>query len=116
GRARGVPGPGAAVGFGGLRRARRAADPGDSASRTGAGHGIHRPAHADIHRPHGDEGRFPVTRRQALAGYALSMTGSRLLRGQKLAGEAPGRIPPVQELVNTLEFADIAERKLDSLT
>jgi 4-hydroxymandelate oxidase len=57
-----------------------------------------------------------MTRRQALASYAAFMGGRPLLRGQKLAGEAPGRIPPVQDLVNAAEFAGIAERKLDSLT
>ena len=34
----------------------------------------------------------------------------------QLAGEPAGRIPPVGELVNTLEVAAIARRKLDSLT
>ena len=37
------------------------------------------------------------------------------MRGQTLAGEPPGRIPPVQDLVNSEEFAGIAQRKLDSL-
>src|SRR5207244_2663927 len=38
------------------------------------------------------------------------------VRGQTLIGEPPGRIPPVQDLVNAEEFAAIAQRKLDSLT
>jgi 4-hydroxymandelate oxidase len=57
-----------------------------------------------------------VTRRQALAGYGTLAAAAPLLRGQTLAGEAPGRIPPVQDLVNSAEFEAIAQRKLDSLT
>jgi len=57
-----------------------------------------------------------LTRRQALAAYGSLLAASPLLHAQKLAGEPPGRIPPVQELVNAVEFEAIAERKLDSLT
>jgi len=35
---------------------------------------------------------------------------------QKLIGEPPGRMAPVQELVNVFEFEAMAQRKLDSLT
>ena len=56
---------------------------------------------------------YGLTRRQALAGYASLIA---VARAQKIAGEAPGRIPPVAELVNTAEFEAVAERKLDSLT
>lgn len=61
-----------------------------------------------------------MTRRQAFwattrAGYGAFMGASPFLRGQTLAGEPPGRIPPVQDLVNSEEFAGIAQRKLDSL-
>jgi 4-hydroxymandelate oxidase len=61
-----------------------------------------------------------MTRRQAFwattrAGYGALMGASPFLRGQTLAGEPPGRIPPVQDLVNSEEFAGIAQRKLDSL-
>jgi len=52
-----------------------------------------------------------VTRRGALALAAASP----LARAQQLAGEAPGRIPPVEELLNASEFAAMAERKLDGL-
>jgi len=54
-----------------------------------------------------------VTRREALAGYAGLMASA--LRAQRLVGEAPGRIPPVAELLNALEFESVAERKLGSL-
>ena len=54
-----------------------------------------------------------MTRRQAVAGYASLLASSPLLDGQKLTGEAPGRIAPVQELVNTFEFETMAQRKLD---
>jgi 4-hydroxymandelate oxidase len=37
------------------------------------------------------------------------------LFGQKLAGEPPGRIAPVQELINAFEFEAMAQRKLDSV-
>lgn len=37
------------------------------------------------------------------------------LYGQKLAGEPPGRIAPVQELINAFEFEAMAQRKLDTL-
>lgn len=57
-----------------------------------------------------------LTRRQALATYASLVSASPLLRGQQSAGEPPGRIPPVQELVNAAEFEAIAQRKLDSRT
>jgi 4-hydroxymandelate oxidase len=60
--------------------------------------------------------RFSSTRRQALAAYGSLLAASPLLRAQKLIGEAPGRIPPVQELINAAEFEGVAERKLDALT
>lgn len=56
-----------------------------------------------------------MTRRQALAAYS-SLLAASPLPAQKLAGEPPGRIPPVQELVNAEEFEAVAGRKLDSLT
>jgi 4-hydroxymandelate oxidase len=55
-----------------------------------------------------------MTRRKAVGGYASLLAGSRLLKGQKLIGEAPGRIAPLQELVNTLEFESMAQRKLNA--
>lgn len=57
-----------------------------------------------------------ITRRRALAAYGSFLSASRLARAQELIGEPPGRIPPVDELVNTAEFRAIAQRKLDSLT
>jgi 4-hydroxymandelate oxidase len=57
--------------------------------------------------------RGSLTRRRALAAYGSLLAASPLLKGQtKLIGEAPGRIAPVDELVNTLEFEPMAERKL----
>ena len=60
----------------------------------------------------------PINRRQALAGAGvLAAAGTPLLRAQqapRLKGEAPGRIAPHDELVNTLEFEAMAERKLSS--
>src|SRR6185436_16897164 len=56
------------------------------------------------------------TRRQALARYGSLLAFSPWLRAQRPAGEPPGRIPPVQELVNSAEFEAIAQRKLDSRT
>jgi 4-hydroxymandelate oxidase len=56
------------------------------------------------------------TRRRALAAYASFGVSARLARAQELAGEAPGRIPPAEELVNAAEFRAIAQRKLDSAT
>jgi 4-hydroxymandelate oxidase len=55
-----------------------------------------------------------MTRRQAVAGYASLLSGSPLLDGQRLAGEPPGRIAPVEGLVNTFEFEAMAQRKLDA--
>ena len=52
-----------------------------------------------------------IARRHALAGL---LGGVPVLHAQ--AGEPPGRIPPVGELVNTLEMEAMARRKLDSLT
>ena len=56
---------------------------------------------------------YGPTRRQALAGYASLIASA---HAQKIAGEAPVRIPPVGELVNTAEFEAVAERKLDALS
>src|SRR5262249_6390876 len=44
------------------------------------------------------------------------IAGSRMSHAQELAGEAPGRIPPIDELVNAAEFRAVAERKLDRAT
>ena len=60
--------------------------------------------------------RFVLTRRRALAAYGSLLAGSPLLQGQKLVGEPPGRVAPVKELVNTLEFEPMAQRKLDATT
>ena len=57
-----------------------------------------------------------LTRRHALSAYWSLVTASRVSRAQELAGEPPGRIPPVDELVNAAEFRAIAERRLDRLT
>src|SRR5215472_1341025 len=57
-----------------------------------------------------------LTRRQALSAYWSLVTASRVSCAQELAGEPPGRIPPVDELVNAAEYRAIAERKLDRLT
>jgi isopentenyl diphosphate isomerase/L-lactate dehydrogenase-like FMN-dependent dehydrogenase len=58
-------------------------------------------------------------RRQALARFSSLLAASPLLRAQQapqLIGEPPGRIAPRGELVNVLEFAPMAERKLDNPT
>ncbi len=60
-----------------------------------------------------------LTRRQALAAGGLLLGDSAALRGQQqpqLAGEPAGRIPPVGELINTLEMEAMARRKLDGVT
>jgi 4-hydroxymandelate oxidase len=58
--------------------------------------------------------RGSLTRRRAIAAYGSLLAASPLLKGQaKLIGEASGRIAPVEELVNSLEFEPMAERKLD---
>jgi 4-hydroxymandelate oxidase len=56
-----------------------------------------------------------LTRRRALAGYTALLAASPL-HGQTPAGEPAGRIAPVAELVNALEFEAMAQRKLDSAT
>lgn len=58
-------------------------------------------------------------RRQAFAGLGSLLAASPLLQAQrapKLIGEPPGRIAPRDELINTLEFEPMAERKLDAAT
>jgi 4-hydroxymandelate oxidase len=58
---------------------------------------------------------MPFTRREALAAFASLMAASPLLRSQlqpPLIGEAPGRVAPLGELVNSLEFEPMAQRKL----
>lgn len=57
----------------------------------------------------------PFTRREALAAFASLMAAPPALRSQQqppLIGEAPGRIAPLAELVNSLEFEPMAQRKL----
>ncbi len=57
------------------------------------------------------------TRREAVSRFAALLAASPLLRAQrapKLRGEPPGRIAPVDELVNTHEFEPMAQRKLAS--
>lgn len=55
---------------------------------------------------------FPISRRQALAAYASFLAAPQFLPAQQLAGEPPGRIPPVGELINAAEFEAQAERRL----
>jgi len=55
-----------------------------------------------------------ITRRRALSAYGALVAGSRLAGAQQLAGEPPGRIPPVDELVNAEEFRAVAQGKLES--
>ncbi len=59
-----------------------------------------------------------LTRRKALQSLALWLAASPLLDGQdappKLIGEPPGRITPVDELVNVLEAEAMAQRLLSS--
>jgi 4-hydroxymandelate oxidase len=57
-----------------------------------------------------------LTRRRTLAASGSLFATSPQAHPQKLAGEAPGRIPPVEDLLNAAEFEAIAERKLDSVT
>jgi 4-hydroxymandelate oxidase len=58
------------------------------------------------------------TRRASLATLGAWAAASPLLDGQppgpRLQGEAPGRIPPVADLVNTFEVEAIAQRRLAS--
>jgi isopentenyl diphosphate isomerase/L-lactate dehydrogenase-like FMN-dependent dehydrogenase len=56
------------------------------------------------------------SRRSALAGCASLITASRASLAQQLTTEQPGRIPPVEELVNAFEVELIAQRKLDTFT
>jgi 4-hydroxymandelate oxidase len=55
------------------------------------------------------------TRRQALAASG-ALVAARLANGQRVGGEAPARLPPLQELLNAEEFRTVAERKLDPIT
>jgi 4-hydroxymandelate oxidase len=63
--------------------------------------------------------KAPFNRRQALARFGSLLAASPLLQAQQapqLVGEPAGRIAPREELINVLEFAPMAERKLDRLT
>ena len=55
-----------------------------------------------------------LTRRKALAGFGSLMAASPLAADHppKLIGEPPGRIAPRLDLVNVLDFENVAERKL----
>jgi len=57
----------------------------------------------------------PFTRRHAVSRFASWLAASPLLDAQRLVGEPAGRIAPVKELVNTFEFAAMAERQLGSI-
>ena len=57
-----------------------------------------------------------LSRRRALAAYWPLAAAARRTSAQQLTGEPPGRIPPLDELVNAQEFRAMAERRLDSLT
>ena len=57
-----------------------------------------------------------MTRRTALTAAGTVLAAARPVAAQRLAGEAPGRIPPVGELLNAAEFEAIAQRKLDPAT
>ena len=60
-----------------------------------------------------------VNRRQALSRFGSLVAASPLLQAQQapqLAGEPAGRIAPRGELINVLEFAPMAERKLNGPT
>src|ERR1700755_751915 len=58
--------------------------------------------------------RKRVSRRGALAGLCSIAAASPLVDAQSLIGEPPGRITPRQELVNVLEFENVAQRKLST--
>src|SRR5258708_8093630 len=55
-----------------------------------------------------------VTRRKVMAGFGSLVAASPLVADQppKVIGEPPGRIAPRADLVNVLEFENMAERKL----
>jgi 4-hydroxymandelate oxidase len=55
-------------------------------------------------------GRF--TRRRAATAFASWMAATPLLRGQEPAAGAPAGLTPADELVNTFEFGEMAERQL----
>jgi 4-hydroxymandelate oxidase len=48
-----------------------------------------------------------------MAAYGALIAASRTSPAQELAGEPPGRIPPIEGLVNASEFRAVAERKLN---
>lgn len=55
------------------------------------------------------------SRREVLVRLSAFLAASPLARAQKaskVVGELPGRIPPLDELINTFEFEAVAERKL----
>ena len=47
-----------------------------------------------------------MTRRRTLEKCGWLLAAAPLARGQQLAGEPPGRIAPVEELVNAFEFEE----------
>ena len=56
-----------------------------------------------------------LNRREALVRLGAFLAASPLAGAQsvpKIEGERPGRIPPLEELINALEFEPVAERKL----
>src|SRR5215217_8928779 len=53
-----------------------------------------------------------MRRRTALEALAGAALGLPVVKAQQLAGEPPGRIPPLPELVNVFEMLEMAHRKL----
>jgi 4-hydroxymandelate oxidase len=59
--------------------------------------------------------KTPITRRKALAGFgSIAVAAPLAAQEPKLIGEPPGRIAPRADLVNVLEYENVAERKLAS--
>ncbi len=55
---------------------------------------------------------YQLNRRRALQAFGAWVAASPLLNGQQLSGEPEGRITPLGEFVNVLEFEPMAKRKL----
>ena len=91
----------------------------NSSGRTHDGDGANGKGRPCVDRSQLDKDAFPMkkndfTRRQVLAGLGSLAVASPLLADQppQLIGEPPGRIAPRADLVNVLEFEDMAKRQL----
>src|SRR5262245_36652386 len=106
------------MGTGGLRPCRSPTSAGNCPVRVGRGDEERRSACAEFNRSQCGQGAFLMsdktfTRREALGGLSGLVAGAPFVPGQPVRAQRPPTLAPVDELVNPLEFEEMAKLKLD---